>query len=114
MRATEMTAERDLEAPAERVPLQRGDHGLTHGLERGADLRRRPTGGAGPEPADVRTGHESRSRAMQDDRAHRLVRAQLLHGGIDTVAYRGCDCIDRRIVDDDHADLAVALAANRL
>ena len=114
MRAPEMTAERDLETATERIALQSRDQRLTHGLEGADDLRRGAAHRAGRQPADVGAGHEGGPRAVQHRRAHRRIRAKLLHRGIDAVAHRRRDGVDRRIVDDDDADLVPTLGANRL
>src|SRR5271166_4948543 len=103
-----MAGERQLEPAAKRRAMQRGDHRLWHRLDRGDDLAeaRRLRGLA--EFGDVGAGKKGTAGASDDHRLDRRVVAGLTERlgepGADLVLER----VDRRVVDGDDRDLAIA------
>jgi hypothetical protein len=109
--AAEMAGQRELQAPAEGEAVDRRHHGFGHRIHVVHEHRQ---GGQADwcglaELRDVRTAGERPAAAQQQECAHRGVVLALLDGIEDALqhALADAECVDRRIVECDDAQVAL-------
>ncbi len=107
-----ITAERDLHAAAERGAVDRGDHRFAAGFDRVDDLGQRRRLRRLAELADIGACRKGTTAAHDHQRLRRRVGQAFVQGLEQALANRMAQCVDRRIVDHDQADLILAPIGN--
>ena len=106
--AAVVACERGLRAAAERRAVQRRDHRLAAGLEPRQHVGQQRLERRTVEFAHVGAGDEVPAGAQEHDRAHGGIRVERLDGGEECRAHRLRQRVDRRVVEGEDRDVAVA------
>ena len=101
-----VAAQGQFQPPAQRGTVDRRDHGLGAGLDGVDHLRQVRVQRRLAELLDVGAGHEGGAGAGDDDGLGIVIARRLLHGLQQAGAHRLGRGVDRRIVDDDDADVS--------
>ncbi len=107
-----MTGQRDFQSAAERGAEHRRHHRLRSVLDFRVQIDQARSLRRLVELGDVGAGDKSAARASQHNRGDILVGIRTCEGIAKAEPYVVPQCIDRRIIDDDDGDVAVALHGN--